>query len=256
MLEVALALLLCAEEPHAPAAPAAPAAHEPAAATPAAPATPAEPGHADAPDAKAGEHGKAEAAAPKPEPASPKAEHAAGGEPGHAKATDTVNAAEKAAAALVRAQAASEATTPPSLTGRALAEELRRSSVQRAADRAAVQADRMKLEALQREIAEARAGLKEETEKLEALLAATAARRLSGKDAAGQSALDALAKTVKGMKPAQAAAILTRVDRPLAAALLERMRPSDAAQVLAKMEPSTGAELFRLLAKADPGRRP
>ncbi|MFO0580803.1 MAG: hypothetical protein U0229_00875 [Anaeromyxobacter sp.] len=268
MLELALALLLSAEEPKAPEAPAP---RAPEASAPREPAAPpaAEPPKAAAEPAKgaAQEPPKAEAQKaepPKTEPA--RAAHRAAAPKGKEKdakepeAKDRAEetgaaAAERAAGALVRAQAASETSTPPSLTGRALVEELRRNSVQRAADRSAVQADRMRLETLAKEIAEARAALKEETQKLEALLAATAAKNVAGRDAAGQSALDALSKTVKGMKPAEAAAVLSRVDRPLAATLLERMRPADAAQVVGKMEPSVAADLFKLLARAS-GRKP
>ena len=58
----------------------------------------------------------------------------------------------------------------------------------------------------------------------------------------------ALAKTLKGMKPDQAAALVARLDRPLAIDLLRRMRPGDAAVVLEKVKPELAAELFSMMA--------
>ena len=60
--------------------------------------------------------------------------------------------------------------------------------------------------------------------------------------------LEALAKTLKAMKPDQAALLLAKVDRPLAVELLRRMKAADAAAVLDKMETGTGAALVAQLA--------
>ena len=180
-------------------------------------------------------------------------EHATSAGDRAAKPTGSPASVAESTEALARAQAASETTVPPALTGKALAEELKRNAKERVSDRAAVQAERLRLEAVVKEIADARAALREETAKLESV--AGRSGKLPG-GAQGTNALDQLARTVKGMKPAEAAAVLARVDRPLAAAILEKMRPADAAQVIGKMEPSMGAALFGLLARADAGRKP
>jgi flagellar motility protein MotE (MotC chaperone) len=57
-----------------------------------------------------------------------------------------------------------------------------------------------------------------------------------------------LAKTLKGMKPDQAASLLARLERPLAVEILRRMRPADAGVVLEKMKAETAAELFTAMA--------
>ena len=61
----------------------------------------------------------------------------------------------------------------------------------------------------------------------------------------------AMAKTLKSMKPDQAATLLARLDRPLAVSLLRRMRPGDAGAVLEKMKPETAADLFSLMASPE-----
>jgi len=59
---------------------------------------------------------------------------------------------------------------------------------------------------------------------------------------------ETLAKTLKGMKPDQAASLLARLERPLAVEILRRMRPADAGVVLEKMKAETAAELFTAMA--------
>jgi flagellar motility protein MotE (MotC chaperone) len=146
--------------------------------------------------------------------------------------------------------------TSPSLAPGALAEELRKAAKDRRSDQAAMEEERRKLEKLRDEVGTSRKALQSETARLEELLGkgppsakAGAKGGKTGKAKGLDSPLEALAKTVKGMKADQAAALLARLDRPLAAAILDRMRPGDAAVVLDKMEPGTGAELFALLAR-------
>ena len=146
------------------------------------------------------------------------------------------------------------AATPPSLTSRALLDELRRSAKDRQAEQATIADQRQKLEELKQEIEKSRTALREETKRLQALLAANAARqesRASSKVPSKEEPLKALAKTTRGMKAEQAAAVLGKLDRSLAAAILARMRPTDAAAVLEKMEPATSASLMAALAGKD-----
>jgi flagellar motility protein MotE (MotC chaperone) len=149
-------------------------------------------------------------------------------------------------------------TIPPSLTAGALADELRRSSRERQSEKAALAEERARLEKLASDIAATRAALKQETERLQELLAAGSARAKrpkNGKLKKGElppSPVVDLAKTVKGMKPDAAAALLSRLDRALAAAILEQMRAADAAAVVDRMDPGTGAALFALLARSSP----
>jgi flagellar motility protein MotE (MotC chaperone) len=151
------------------------------------------------------------------------------------------------------------AAIPPSLTANALTDELRRTSRERRAEKASLAEEKVRLEKLEQEIATARAALREETKKLQELIASGGARPKRGKAAkpgkkgdAQPSPLADLAKTVKGMRPEAAAALLAKLDRSLAAAILEQMRAADAAAVVEKMEPGTGAALFALLARSAP----
>jgi flagellar motility protein MotE (MotC chaperone) len=94
--------------------------------------------------------------------------------------------------------------------------------------------------------------MREETRRLQELVAAAAvADRKDGSKKSKDSALDTLAKTVRGMKADAAAALLAKLDRGLAAGILGRMRPADAALVLDKMEPAASASLVSLLAGRD-----
>jgi flagellar motility protein MotE (MotC chaperone) len=163
----------------------------------------------------------------------------------------------------------SPGTPPPALSPRALQDELKRASRDRRSEREQLDAERERLERLAKEIAEARAALKDETRKLEALVAAGTGDRANGgkpgkpgarlgpglRSGAGRAdeeptPVDTLARTVKGMRPAEAAALLTRLDRPLAAAILAKLKPADAAPVVEKLEPGLGAALFALLARS------
>jgi flagellar motility protein MotE (MotC chaperone) len=160
------------------------------------------------------------------------------------------------AAARARAHGAAGAPPPPPIASRALADELRRASRERDADRSAIARERAHLEALKKEIAESRAALRKETQRLEGLVAAFGAKESNAHEAMRAEAraketpgsLDTLTKTVKGMRARQSAAMLARLDRGLAAAVLGRMRPAEAAAVIEKMEVAAGAEILALLA--------
>lgn len=157
--------------------------------------------------------------------------------------------------------------TPPSLTARALADELAASAKRRREELAALAKERARLEKLQADIASARAALREESARLDAQAKqAAAARAEETKRAAAQAQkpaarpppkpgekgpTDAIAKALKGMKSEPAAALVTRLDRPLAVELLRKMRPADAGALLEKMKPDTAAEMVSALAADD-----
>jgi flagellar motility protein MotE (MotC chaperone) len=158
-----------------------------------------------------------------------------------------------------------DAPLPPALTRKALCGEMTRTSRELAAarkrldeDRKALDGERQQLEKLKAEITQARAGLRSETEKLEALLARRAAEPAPAETpkpaparptppAPRPQELDALAKTMKSMKPEAAAALIARTDAPLAAALLKRMKPADAGAVMDRLKPELAADLLALM---------
>jgi len=126
--------------------------------------------------------------------------------------------------------------TPPPLKMSALQDEARRRGADDETDKAA-------LTRMAAEISAAREALRNETARLEAMLAEVP----PGGEAEGAkkqlSSMDAVAKTLRGMKPDQAAAILSRMERKLAVDLLKRIPPVDGAKVLAAMKPELAAEL-------------
>ncbi len=87
----------------------------------------------------------------------------------------------------------------------------------------------------------------EETRRLEELRAVVE-EMLRRRDEARDEGLDALVKMVDQMKPADAAPMLTRMDRETAAALLERLGSRQAGKVLGAMSPDEAADLASLLA--------
>jgi flagellar motility protein MotE (MotC chaperone) len=284
MLELALAaaLLLGAEPGNAPAAghaadplhpspyasAAAPSAPKPPqVAEPAAPHAP-EPAAAPEP-AKAGAHGEAARGAAATEQAlEPNRAGEHGTEPDRAAAPKEAASTGKPKSSIQKEL--HEPVAPPTIGGKALAEELRKASSERAVERESVQAERARLEKLAAEIGEARAALQLETQRLTAVVKNTAEAGAAkgqpgegGKRGAGTARsrpgarpgarheptpLEALAKTLKAMKPDQAALLLAKVDKPLAVELLRHMKPADAAAVLDKMDPGSSAPLVSQLA--------
>lgn len=150
---------------------------------------------------------------------------------------------------------------PPPLTRKALCGELTRTSKELAnarakveADRKALDGERRELEKLKAEIVQARAGLRTETDRLEALLAKRddappppAERPAPKVTASRPQELDALARTMKSMKPEAAAALVQRSEPNLAAALLKRMKPADAGAVMDRLKPELAADLMALM---------
>jgi hypothetical protein len=139
-----------------------------------------------------------------------------------------------------------------------------------------------KVEKMLAEVAKAREALHEDTLKLEALAAAAALKpaappvnpddeggesdgrpRTEGEGASGAAATaggkppaknpqDILAKALRGIKPEQAAPIVTRLDPQLAASVLQRMPPADAGKILAAMKADNAAVLATLIAARKP----
>ncbi|AKU93024.1 hypothetical protein [Vulgatibacter incomptus] len=183
--------------------------------------------------------------------------------------------------AAASAPAASSRTIPPSLSADALRDELARGRRERQAEAERLADERKSLEALAAEIDGARKALQSETTRLERALekakdAAPAAADPGGAAQAGEAPpaadtgelpqktddasatagadVDAdrlahLAKSLRGMKPQQAAALVGRVERPLAARLLASMRPADSGPILARLPPEKAGRLVEEMAR-------
>lgn len=156
----------------------------------------------------------------------------------------------------------------PALSTSALRNELRQSlSVSSETGQVS---ERTRLEQLSAEIAKAREALRQETARLEELirqrgscdgeLRAAAAAASDPKTAADAAAvkdaereqIENVSKTMKGMKPEQAAAVVTRLDPRLASEILRRMRPADAGAVLGFLRPELAAQLATEIATRRP----
>ena len=160
-------------------------------------------------------------------------------------------------------------SVPAALGAPALCAELSRSAKARAEEiarieneKAALAAERAELQKLARQIETARAQLREETDRLASFVDLASEESKPGSSGywrnrlakAGPTTVPAdsfetLAKTVKAMKPAAAAELVSKLDRHLGAAVLERLRPQDASAVLDRIKPDLAAELFNLLAQ-------
>jgi flagellar motility protein MotE (MotC chaperone) len=156
----------------------------------------------------------------------------------------------------------------PTLTAAALKGELRQSLVKPGETSAPV-SDRVRLEQLASEVAHAREALRQETARLEALVKqvgtcggetrsspsesdpAAAAAAAAARDAAREQ-LDSVSKTLKGMKPEQAAAVVSLLDRRLASEVLRRMRPADAGALMGYLKPEVAAGLATEIATRKP----
>ncbi len=132
-------------------------------------------------------------------------------------------------------------------------------------EHAATKAEREKLQQLAAEINKAREGLRQDTAKLEAMLAVRDAApppvASAGTPSNGENGeppkkvptpLDNLSKAIRGMKPEQAAPIISRVDRKLAADILLRMPGADAGKVMGVCKPEVAAELAAEIASRTP----
>ena len=156
----------------------------------------------------------------------------------------------------------------PTLSTTALKSELHQSLVV-PKEGAGPVSDRARLEQLTFEIAHAREALRQETARLEALIKqagppdggagsppgesspAPEAAAAPAKDTAHEQ-LDSVSKALKGMKPEQAAAVLSLLDRRLAAQVLRNMRPADAGAVMGFLKPEQAADLATEIATRKP----
>ena len=260
MARLLVALLVAIAEPVAPVAPKVPVVEMPAltaSATPtSAPAAAAtsSPERAAAPALATSTSKSAPALAPLPAPAGKPSARSSGRGASPERLLDLT--------APPRPDSGEQVSTPPNLTGAALREELRAAAQRRQAELAAIGRARAGLEKLVADIAAARGALGKETARLDELVKkATADKLIADKAvvvAAPRKATPdddkralAMAKTLKSMKPDQAATLLARRDRPLAVSMLRRMRPGDAGAVLEKMKPETAAELFSIMASSE-----
>jgi flagellar motility protein MotE (MotC chaperone) len=161
-----------------------------------------------------------------------------------------------------------EKSVPAALGAPALCAELGRAAKARAEEiarleneKAALAADRAELQKLAGQIQTARTQLREETDRLASFVELASEESKPGSSGywrnrlakagptASADSFEALAKTVKAMKPAAAAELVSKLDRNLGAAVLERLRPQDASAVLDRIKPDLAAELFNLLAQ-------
>jgi hypothetical protein len=157
--------------------------------------------------------------------------------------------------------ARSTGAPPPSLTGSALRQELKQNAGEEKGG--APLSERAKLEQMAAEIAKAREALRQDTARLEAMLRGGGDGRMPigdpmnpvaspGGPAASKEAMKeqilTVSKAMKGMKPEQAAAIISRLDRVLASEILRRMKPADAGAVMASVKPELAAELATAIA--------
>jgi flagellar motility protein MotE (MotC chaperone) len=237
--------------------------HEPTPPTP--PAGPTAPKEPEAPapkreDGKSAEAPKGEAPKPADKAA---AQKPAAEKPAAEKPADKAVAEKPAAKPEKKARPRASAPPPPALTGSALRQELKQSGGE---DRSAAPvSERARLEQLATEITRAREALKQDTARLEAMLHngggadmhmplgdPTEPVASPGGPAASREAMKeqilTVSKAMKGMKPEQAAAIISRLDRVLASEILRRMKPADAGAVMASIKPELAAELATAIA--------
>jgi flagellar motility protein MotE (MotC chaperone) len=158
---------------------------------------------------------------------------------------------------------------PPSIAVKAFLDEVGSASRDQRAMRLRNEQERVRLEKLAKEIAEARAALRVETVRLEALMQkaserpppapvtapVVAAASPAAAAPASKPSHEALAKTLKGMRPERAADLLARLDPALAVSLLGQSKPGDVAAILEKLKPEAAADLVARLASAAPVTR-
>jgi hypothetical protein len=167
----------------------------------------------------------------------------------------------------------SDKVPPPATSASALHQELRASG---GSEDHSLASERARLELLAIEIGKARESLKQETARLQAMLKGGGEPRPSpagGEPRAPSGELEtapgvpfgsgasrdvmreqiiSVSRSMKGMKPEQAAAIVAHLDRVLAAEILRRMRPADAGLVLAQLKPDLAADLATTIAIRKP----
>ena len=161
------------------------------------------------------------------------------------------------------------AVVPPGLTLAALRNQLSKGP-QPSSDNAGASVEHGRTDQIA-DIDKAREALRQETARLEALLKAAGNCNIGGgnmpvgepllpstslpasalRDATNEQ-IDSVSKAMKGMKPEQAAAVITRLDRALGAEILRRMKAVDAGAVLGLIKPELAAELATEIAIRKP----
>lgn len=195
---------------------------------------------------------------------------AAGAEP----ATTLPSSSERAPAPEPRSRRAARVPrkdpSPPSLTLEALRTEISNSPAE--IEKNNLLAERERLGELVSALDVAQKQLRADTERLTAYLedAKKQKQEKGGKDDGegpdgnprqpgaappGPSPIEVLSKAMRGMKPAQAAAIAERVPLSLAADVIQKMPARDAGKVMGLMEPARAAELAAEIASRDEARK-
>jgi len=139
---------------------------------------------------------------------------------------------------------------PPPLKVSALKNEIRRHAE---GGERGPKTERESLAMMAAELNEAREALRQDTARMEALMASAdpaASQGEGGKKA--PAPLDLVAKALRGMKPEQAGPIVAHMDRKLAADVLRRMPPADAGKVMGVLKPELAAELAAEIALRGP----
>ncbi len=157
-----------------------------------------------------------------------------------------------------------ESTPASSLTIGAFRDELRRSPAE--VEKESLKKERTHLDESATAVATAREELRKNTARLEDLLRKVVAAKgtpvdesspewdpaLAPKPGPGKMPLDVLAKAMRGMRPEQAAPIVSRLSRTLGADLMQRMPPADAGAVMGQMKPEVAAEVAAEIASRQP----
>lgn len=162
-------------------------------------------------------------------------------------------------------------SSPPSLTLEALQNEIKNSPAE--VEKNNLLEEREKLGELVSALDVAQKQLREDTERLSQYLeevkkqsqekatqeeqrkaaeaVAAAEKAQAAKGPPGASPLEVLSKAMRGMKPAQAAAIAERLPLSLAADVMQKMPARDAGRVMGLMNPARGAEVAAEIASRD-----
>jgi flagellar motility protein MotE (MotC chaperone) len=117
-------------------------------------------------------------------------------------------------------------------------------------EQARIDEDKKKLKDMAAQIELARHELRAETLALEQLTQSESPG--TGGPRGRRAVLGRLAKTIQGMKPAQAASLLERLEPGLAVELFRQMRPGDAAPIVEQLKPDLAAHFFTALAARAP----
>lgn len=161
----------------------------------------------------------------------------------------------------------------PTLSMGNLCDEIARTSVsvikekaELAKQRKALDQEKIELQKISKKIAQAREQLRIETNRLISFIDLAAEESKPNSECcpcspnnklalSGKSSLTLLSKTIKSMKPAQAANLINTLDRNFGAALLIRMRPADASLVMNRLPPKVAAELMVIMAATPPPQK-